>query len=63
MALLDQEPRSADASTLEDSILLRINQEGFYELMATNQEIMRQIVKILTRRVRKMNQRLTNSLK
>ena len=32
MALLDQEPRSADAITLEDSILLKIDQEGFYEL-------------------------------
>lgn len=63
MALLDQEPRSADASTLEDSILLKIDQEGFYELMATNREIMKQIVKILTRRVRNMNEKLTKSLK
>ena len=61
MALLDQEPRSADAITLEESVLLKINQEGFYELMASNPEIMKQIVKILTRRVREMNKKLTDS--
>jgi CRP-like cAMP-binding protein len=61
MALLDQEPRSADATTLEDSVLLKINQEGFYQLMASNPQIMKQIVKLLTRRVRAMNKKLTNA--
>ena len=61
MALLDQEPRSADAITLEESVLLKIDQEGFYELMASNPEIMKQIVKILTRRVREMNKKLTDA--
>jgi hypothetical protein len=61
MALLDQEPRSADAITLEESVLLKIGQEGFYELMASNPEIMKQIVKILTRRVREMNKKLTDA--
>jgi CRP-like cAMP-binding protein len=63
MALLDQEPRSADAITLEDSILLKIDQEGFYELMASNPEIMKQIVKMLTRRVREMNEKLIEARK
>tara|TARA_A100001011_G_scaffold193563_2_gene202034 strand:- start:7403 stop:10495 length:3093 start_codon:yes stop_codon:yes gene_type:complete len=62
MALLDQEPRSARATSFEDSILLKIHQEGFYELMASNPDIMKQIVKILTRRVRMMNKKLTNVL-
>ena len=61
MALLDQEPRSADAVTLEDSVLLKIDQEGFYHLMAGNPEIMKQIVKMLTRRVREMNEKLTSA--
>ena len=61
MALLDQEPRSADATTLEESVLLKINQEGFYQLMASNPQIMKQIVKLLTRRVRAMNKKLTNA--
>ena len=61
MALLDQEPRSADAITLEESVLLKIDQEGFFQLMASNPEIMKQIVKILTGRVRSMNKKLTNA--
>ena len=61
MALLDQEPRSADAITLEESVLLKMDQEGFFQLMASNPEIMKQIVKILTRRVRSMNKKLTNA--
>ena len=62
MALLDQEPRSARDTSFEDSILLKIHQGGFYELMASNPDIMKQIVKMLTRRVRMMNKKLTNVL-
>jgi CRP-like cAMP-binding protein/ATP/ADP translocase len=53
MALLDQEPRSADATVQEEAILLKITQEGFYELMSSNMEIMQGIVKLLTGRLRK----------
>ena len=62
MALLDQEPRSADAVAIEDSILLKIDQEGFYELMSSNADIMKQIVMMLTHRVREMNKKLTSAL-
>ena len=62
MALLDQEPRSAGAVAMVDSILLKIDQEGFYELMSTNPEIMKQIVMVLTQRVRDMNKKVTGSL-
>lgn len=61
MSLLDQEPRSAGALAVEDSILLKIDQEGFYELMSSNPDIMKQIVMMLTRRVRQMNRKLTGS--
>ena len=61
MSLLDQEPRSAGALAVEDSILLKIDQEGFYELMSSNPDIMKQIVMMLTRRVRAMNRKLTGS--
>ena len=62
MALLDQEPRSAGALAIVDSILLKIDQEGFYALMTTNPEIMKQIVMVLTQRVRRMNKKVTGSL-
>ena len=63
MALLDQEPRSADAFCSSECILLEINEFAFYELMASSNEIMKQIVKILSKRIRKMNSKLTANLK
>ena len=63
MSILDHAPRSADAITIEETILLQIDQEGFFELMAGNPDIMKEIVKILTKRLRKMNKKLTDSLK
>lgn len=58
MALLDQEPRSADVTTEDDSTLLKISQDGFYELMAGNSEIMQQIIKLLSGRIRDTNAKL-----
>ncbi|MFQ6674282.1 MAG: cyclic nucleotide-binding domain-containing protein, partial [Fidelibacterota bacterium] len=52
MALLDQEPRSASATTLEDTVLLRISGEDFYDLMASRVDIMHGIVRVLTKRLR-----------
>ena len=61
MSLLDHKPRSADATSKPETILLEISQEGFYELLIKNPEIMRQIMKELTLRIREMNTRLQNS--
>lgn len=63
MALLDQEPRSADAICVTACILLKIDQIGFYELMANNQIIMKQIIKLLTKRLRETNKKFTSDLK
>ena len=63
MSLLDQEPRSADAVSNGESILLKIDQDGFFELMASNSEIIKQIMKMLTKRLRQTNKKLTDSLK
>ena len=63
MALLDREPRSADAICTSACILLKIDQLGFYELMASNDIIMKQIIKILTKRLRETNKRLTKDSK
>ena len=55
MALLDHEPRSADATTTDsEAILLKITQEDFYEIMSSNTEIMQGIVKLLTSRLREV---------
>ncbi len=63
MALLDNETRSADAIAKEDSVLLKINQDVFYELMESNADIMKQIIKLLTARIRKANVKLETNLK
>ena len=55
MALLDQEPRSASVTSIEETTLLEINGEDFYDLMASRMEIMQGIVKILTQRLREAN--------
>ena len=58
MALLDDEPRSADATVTEDSTLFKIEQEGFYEVMGSQSDIMEGIIKLLTGRLRDANEKL-----
>jgi len=58
MALLDQEPRSADATAEAETTLFKIAQDGFYELMGGNSEIMQQIIKMLSGRLRETNIKL-----
>ena len=62
MALLDQEPRSADATAESETTLFQIAQDGFYELMAGNSEIMQQIIKMLSGRLRDTNTKLQEAL-
>ena len=58
MALLDDEPRSADATITEESTLFKIEREGFYEVMAGQTVIMQGIIKLLTGRLRVANEKL-----
>jgi len=62
LSLLDPEPRSASATAKKDSLLLRLDQEAFYELMTDRTEVARGILKILCRRIRKQNEELTGQL-
>ena len=52
MAVLDEAPRSADAVAVEETDLLRIGSEEFYELLHEQVEIAEGIIKMLTRRLR-----------
>ena len=63
MALLDHETRSADALSEKDSILLKIDQDVFYELMEGNADIMKQMIRLLTSRIREANSKIEQSLK
>jgi len=59
MAVLDHSPRSADATVVEDATLLKITQDDFYEVLSANPEITQGIIRLLTRRLRESNLRLT----
>jgi AAA family ATP:ADP antiporter len=52
MALLDPEPRVASVTAIEDTRLLRLDQEPFYELMNDRIEVVRGIIHVLSRHLR-----------
>ncbi len=56
MALLDPEPRSASVTALEETTLLKLDREVFYDLMIDNIEIARGAITTLCRRIRKQNE-------
>ena len=58
MALFDHLPRSATATALEDTVLLEISHDQFFEVMATRLGIMQSIVRTLSLRVRAANEQV-----
>ena len=52
LSLLDSEPLMASVTAVEDSRLLRLDQDVFYELMENRMEVARGIIQVLTRRLR-----------
>lgn len=58
MALLDAAPRSAAATAIEETTLLEIDQEDFFEVLTSNPEITRGIMRLLSRRLRDASQKL-----
>jgi HEAT repeat protein len=54
-SLLDPEPRSATVTAISDTLLLRLNQETFYDIMADRIEVVKGILRILVRRLRHQN--------
>lgn len=55
-ALFDDEPRVATATTQEDCILLRLDKEEFYDLLADHSRITQDILKTLSLRLRRLIQ-------
>ncbi|HEY1112535.1 MAG TPA: cyclic nucleotide-binding domain-containing protein [Chitinophagaceae bacterium] len=62
LSLLDSEARSASATTLTDCVLLKIEQEDFYDLIATNTDVLKGIMRTLCRRLREQD-RITIEMK
>lgn len=52
MAILDETPHLISAKALEDSCLLRLDQDALYNLMTTRIEVVRGILQVLSSRLR-----------
>jgi CRP-like cAMP-binding protein len=52
MSILDSEPRSASVIAVTDVVLLKINQEDFYEMISERPEVAQGVITMLTRRLR-----------
>jgi CRP-like cAMP-binding protein len=61
LALLDSEPRNASATAVEETYLLRLDQNTFYELISDYPEVLRGIIRVLTQRLRDTTRRSTLS--
>lgn len=55
LAMLDTEPRSATATAIVESVLLRLDQEAIYELMDDRIEVAQSIIRTLCSRIRNLN--------
>ena len=61
MALLDGEPRSADAVTIEPSEVLVLDRTGFLSFLQSNPEAIKALLILLSRRIRKTDELLEDS--
>lgn len=61
LALLDAEPRSATAVATTDVTLLRVDQDDFYDLMEERSEVLRNIMRMLCRRIRHLNEQVRST--
>ena len=52
MAVVESAPRSASVTAIEETRLLRLDQEPLYELMADHIEVARGIIQVLSSRLR-----------
>lgn len=52
MAVLDPEPRSASVKAIEDTHLLRLDQQALYELIDDRPEVARGLLKVLSQHLR-----------
>ena len=62
LSLLDSDTRSASITALTDCILLKIEQELFYDVVAVNTDILKGIMRTLCRRLREQD-RITVEMK
>ncbi len=57
LSVLDSESRSASVTTLEECLLLKLEQEAFYEILMSNADILKGILRTLCKRLRVINKK------
>jgi hypothetical protein len=57
LSMLDTETRSATATALVESVLLRLDQDAIYELMNDRIEVAQSVIRILCSRIRDLNKK------
>jgi CRP-like cAMP-binding protein len=62
LAILDSESRSATATTMQECILLKLDQEPFYDILLNNVDILKGILKTLCKRLRLINKVQASSM-
>jgi len=58
MSVLDEAPRSATATAIEETEVLRIGNEEFYEILHEQVEIAEGVIRVLADRVRRLDEQL-----
>ena len=61
MAVLDGSPRSASATALGDTQMLKVGREQFLDVMRNSPEIMHGIIRLLLARLREANEKLSRT--
>ncbi len=56
LSLLDAETRSASATCDQESIILKLEQPPFYDILSKDQEVLKGILKMLCRRIRVLDE-------
>jgi len=60
LGLLDTNPRSASATAEKDTLLLRIDQDAFYDLMTNRPEVAKGVMRVLCNRIRSQDELITD---
>jgi len=59
MAIIDSQTRSATVIAMSDVTLLRIDKNDFYDILSQREEVAIGIIKVLSQRIRELNQKVT----
>lgn len=56
LSLLDSETRSASSTCMMDCVLLKLEQQPFYEILSKDQEVLKGILQMLCSRIRALDE-------